>query len=615
MNQNRLPGGPSRTEWLSRIFSRFRKQEKAPQEHPTNPQPPRALFSLPLLSQASVPRLPTRQQLRYFPAALSTAELWILRIATIVLLVSAVILLVRFYQRHVVALAKPGGSYTEAVLGSPKFINPVLAYTNDVDLDLTKLLFRGLYQTNEKGEVIHDLASHEEVADDGKTYIFTIRQDAVWHDGTPITTSDVAFTFDAIADPEYQSPLLSTFRGLQVEIVDDHTIKMTLAKPYAPFLSTLTVGILPAHIWGDIPGASASLAEYNIKPIGSGPFRFDSLTKDRRGTIKAFRVVRFERYYGPRPFLDDLTFRFYPTREETLEAIKRHRADGISFVTSEMRPEIEEEGLALRELRLPQYTAVFFNQRNPLLKEKVIRQSLERSIDKRAIVEQALGGAGEAIHTPILPGFLGYNPAVQGLAYDPQAAGKALDDAGWALLAGETVRKKNGKELQFALSTVDRPEYTKTVELLRAFWTKIGVGLEVRLFSSSDIIKKVVKPRDYEALLFGEIIGADPDPYPFWHSSQSFDPGLNLAIFFNKQVDQLLEEARQTNDLEQRRMKYLHFQNILADEEPAVFLYNPYYTYALPKKIKGFVLERITVPSDRFNNIEGWYSKTRRGWR
>ena len=614
MIQNPPDGGPSHPDWRSRIFSQFRKSPKNQEARTAEPDPEKTIFVFPQLAHGAIPRWPTRRQLRYFPAALTPAESWILRIATVIFVVSSAVLLVRFFDRHIVALAKPGGSYSEAVLGSPKFINPILAYTNDVDVDLTKLLFRGLYQTNEKGEVVPDLATHQEISDDGKTYIFTIRQDAVWHDGTPMTTSDIAYTFSAIADPEYQSPLQNTFRDVQVEIVDDYTVKMTLAKPYAPFLSTLTVGILPAHIWGDIPGASASLAEYNIKPIGSGPFQFDSLTKDRRGTIKAFRVVRFERFYGLRPYLDDLTFRFYATREETIEAIKRNRADGISFVTSEMRPDIEKEGLTLRELRLPQYTAVFFNQRNTLLKEKVIRQTLERAIDKNAIIQNALGGAGDAIHTPILPGFLGYNPAVQGLAYDPQAAGKALDDAGWALLAGETVRKKNGKELRFALSTVDRPEYTKTVELLRESWTKIGVGLEVRLFSSSDILKKVIKPRDYEALLFGEIVGVDPDPYPFWHSSQSYDPGLNLAIFFNKQVDQLLEEARQTNDLEQRRMKYLHFQNILADEEPAVFLYNPYYTYALPKKIKGFTLERITVPSDRFNNIEGWYAKTRRGW-
>lgn len=596
-------GGPSR---FGRLLRRFRT---------SSPHAPAGSFALPQLADGAIPRWPTRQQLKYFTAVLTPRERWLVQLASLVAVIGVITLGLRFVGRHLVALPKNGGSYTEAVLGTPKFINPVYAYANDVDLDLTKLLFRGLYQTNERGEIIGDLATHEEISDDGKTYVITIRQNAVWHDGTPITSNDVAFTFAAITDPEYQSPLKANFKDLQVEVVDDYTVKMTLAKPYAPFLSTLTVGILPRHIWGDIPGSSAALAEYNVKPIGSGPFAFESLTKDRRGTIKSFHFIRFDRFYGQRPYLDELTFRFLTTREETVDAIKRNRADGISFVTTEYRAEMAEEDVAFHELQLPQYTAVFFNQRNALLKEKAVRQALERSVDKRLIINEALNGAGDVIQSPILPGFLGHNPAVQGLAYDPGAAGKALDGAGWALLAGETIRKKNGRELRFSLSTVDRPEYTQTAELLRGFWQKIGVGLEVRLYSSNDILKRVVKPRDYETLLFGEIVGVDPDPYPFWHSSQSYDPGLNLAIFYNKQVDQLLEEARQTNDLEQRKMKYLHFQNILAEEEPAIFLYNPLYTYALPKKLKGFTISRITVPSDRFNGIEGWYIKTRRGWR
>jgi peptide/nickel transport system substrate-binding protein len=240
---------------------------------------------------------------------------------------------------------------------------------------------------------------------------------------------------------------------------------------------------------------------------------------------------------------------------------------------------------------------------------------LEHAVSKEGIIQEALHGAGNPIYTPILPGFLGYNNAIQGLAFDADGAKKALDNAGWSWLAGDSVRKKNGKELRFTLTTVDRPEYTKTAQMLRDLWAAIGVAVDIRLFSSNDILKKVIKPREYEALLFGEIIGTDPDPYPFWHSSQATDPGLNLAMYANKQVDQLLEEARQISDPEKRRLKYLHFQNLLADDQPAIFLYNPYYLYVLPQKIKGFTLERITFPSDRFNGIEKWYIKTRRGWR
>lgn len=562
-----------------------------------------------------VPVFPSWKQLQLFPQTLSNLEKQILNLALVIIIAALSVLGVGWYQEHSEYVPRSGGQYTEAVIGEPKYVNPILAYGNDVDLDLTHLLFPGLYRINEQGAVDRDLAAHEEISEDGKTYIITIQQSGLWHDGTPITAQDVAFTFDRIKDPESQSPYWSSFKDVTVELVNDYTVKMTLEKPYAPFLSTLTVGMLPQHIWGEIPASSTDLAEFNIKPIGAGPFAFESLTKDRRGIIKSYHFVRFDEYYGEQPYLDELTFRFYPTKEEMMDAVKHNKADGLSFVTSEMREELERQNMTLHELQLPQYTAVFFNQRNPLLKEKVIRQTLERAISKDTILQEALGGAGQVIHTPILPGFLGHNPAVLGLAYNADDAKKALDDAGWALLEGEAVRKKDGRELRFALSTVDRPEYVKTAELLKDYWHAIGVEVELRIYSSNDIVKRVIKPRDYEALLFGEIVGTDPDPYPFWHSSQSFDPGLNLAIFFNKDVDQLLEEARQINDEEQRRLKYLHFQNILSEEQPAIFLYNPYYTYALPKRMKGFSLEKISVPSDRFNGIEHWHIKTNHVWK
>lgn len=559
-------------------------------------------------------RWPTRSQVKYLPKMLTPREWRVFQVAALVLLASGITLFVRFLGRHIISLPKEGGVYIEGSVGAPKYVNPVLALSNDVDLDLTHLMFSSLFRTNEKGEVIPSLVSHTEISQDQKTYIFTIRQGVLWHDDVPLTADDVVFTFERIADPESQSPYYKNFRSVAVEAIDEATVQMTLPEPFAPFLSTLTVGIIPKHLWSDVPPANMTLAEYNLKPVGSGPFMFEMLTKDRLGSIKSYHVVRFPKYFGNRPFLKEMNFRFYPTKEDAADALKQKKVDGLAFITSDMRTDFKKLHLQFHQLQLPQYTAVFFNQKNALLKEKIIRQSLERALSKQEIIDSALGGSGEPIHTPILPGFLGYNPAVQGLAYNLDEAKKALDNAGWVLPAGETTRRKNGKELRFALSTVDRPDYMKTTEMLRDYWAAIGVGIEIRLYSSADIVKKVIKPREYEALLFGEIIGNDPDPYPFWHSSQSFDPGLNLAIFYNKQVDQLLEEARQTNDPEQRRLKYLHFQNILAEEQPAVFLYNPLYIHVLPTRIKGATLERISVPSDRLNDIDRWYINVRHQW-
>lgn len=589
---------PERSGW----FQRFRR--RSPKAENNNGD-----------AQTSSGFWPTRKQWNLLPSVLANWERNVLAIASLLALASFVTLGVRFINRHMVPYPRSGGSYTEALVGQPQFINPILAHASDVDLDLTELIYRGLFCIDERGQVVGDLATHSEMSADGKTYIITLSQNATWQDGEPITSSDVLFTFNLIQDPATQSPFLKTFKGMQIEVVDEHTVKMTLETAYAPFLSTLTVGILPEHVWSDILATNIGLTEYNLQPIGSGPFQFQSLTKDRLGTIKSYRVERFPNYEGQKSYLNDITFRFYADGTAALDALKRHKVQGIGTITSDMASALAKESVTVRALRLPQYTAVFYNlKNNAIMKDAAVRSALGQAVDKNALIRDALDGAAESIATPILPGFVGHNPEVKDPAFDPEAAKKTLDDAGWKLPDGNQVRKKGDRELSITLTTVDRPDYSKVADALKQDWKAIGVAVDIRTFSSSDILRKAVKPRLYDALLFGEIIGNDPDPYPFWHSSQGIDPGLNLSVYVDKKADQLLEEARQTSDQEQRRLKYLEFQNILAADQPALFLYNPLYFYALPKKMGGFAMDRITVPSDRFDGVEEWYLKTRRQW-
>ncbi len=590
---------PEKSGWFQRF--RHRNKKVAGGDDGANAQPSRGFW-------------PSRKQWNMLPTVLANWERIVLAVALLIALASFVTLGVRFLNRHMVAYPRSGGSYTEALVGQPQFINPVLAHTSDVDLDLTQLIYRGLFRIDEQGQIVGDLATHSEMSADGKTYIITLSQNATWQDGEPITSSDVLFTFNLIQDPSTQSPYLKTFKGMQIDVVDEYTVKMTLATAYAPFLSTLTIGMLPEHVWSDIPSNRMGLTEYNLQPIGSGPFQFQSLTQDRRGTVKSYRVVRFPKYEGQKPYLNDITFRFYADSAAALDALKRHKAQGISATTSDMAPVLSKEPVAVHALHLPQYTAVFYNMKKATLKDAAVRSALGQAVDKNAMIQNALGGTAEAIATPILPGFLGHNAEVKGSVFDPEAAKKTLDTAGWKLPDGSQVRKKGDQELHITLTTVDRPDYLKVAETLKQSWKSIGIAVDVNAIASSDILRKAIQPRSYDALLFGEIIGNDPDPYPFWHSSQGIDPGLNLSVYVNKKVDQLLEDARQTSDSEKRRLDYLEFQNILATDQPALFLYNPLYFYALPKKMGGFTLDRITVPSDRFDGVAGWFLKTHSQW-
>jgi peptide/nickel transport system substrate-binding protein len=268
-------------------------------------------------------------------------------------------------------------------------------------------------------------------------------------------------------------------------------------------------------------------------------------------------------------------------------------------------------------MRLPQYTAIFFNQAaNSVLESQAIREALALAIDKAKIVSEALDNEGEIIHVPILPGFPGYNPDIKKYDFDPIRAQEILDEEGWELVEenGQNIRRQGDQILEFILTVVNQAEQMKTAEIIEELWEKIGIKVEIHLMNNQIVEKEVLKPRDYQILLFGEIVGMDPDPYPFWHSSQAEYPGLNLALFKNKDADKLLEEARKTTNIEERSNKYKEFQNILADEIPAIFLYNPYYTYGVNNKVKGIESIYITTPSDRFASIQDWYVKTKRDW-
>lgn len=578
-----------------------------------------------LIFGANASKKPSWEQTKYFYKVLPKKERIIAYAASVLLAASVVGLLGYAYFSNTEAMPENGGEYTEALVGYPEHINPILAQTNDVDMDLSRLIFSGLFKYNENQELVPDLVETYEMSEDQKEYSFKIREGVVWHDGEPLTADDVVFTISAIQDENFQSPLLPSLRGVGVEKVDDHNFKLFLKEPFAPFLSTLTFGIMPKHIWYDAYSVSAKnvlLTEYNIKPIGSGPYRFKKLVKDRDGNIKSFHLEKNENYFGRLPYIENLNFIFYPDMSAAVEAAGSKKAEGLAFVPYEDQEELHKMNrkLEFHSLRLPQYTALFFNQKegdDNVLAYKAVREALAHAVPRKKIIEQVLGGNGEPIFAPILPGYVGYNPEIKKYDHDPKQAREILKEGGWTKKEGEEYRSRNDRILEFTVVTVDQPESIQALDMLKEEWEELGMKININTYSVEDIQAEIIKGRDYEALLFGEIVGTDPDPYPFWHSSQDEHPGLNLAIPYKrlKDVDQLLEEARVATEDEERAKKYYHFQNILADEIPAIFLYNPHYTYAVHKKVKGMESQYITTPSDRFAGIDRWYIKTDRKWK
>src|SRR3989344_1448486 len=343
--------------------------------------------------------------------AMTGLERVVLLTLVVLCLGSGVASLLGFISRNTELIAQDGGVYHEAAVGQPRNLNPILASANDLDLDMTRLIYSGLLRHSPTLGLVNDLATNAETSANQLVYTVSLRSDVTWHDGEPFTADDVVFTIRSIQTKDYGSPLFNTFQGVTVEKVDDHTVRFSLSKPYPPFLSSLTVGIAPAHVWSQISPQNATLAEQMLKPIGTGPFKFaEIITRRKTGDITSFRLVRSDTYFRPRPHLDEIVFTFFSSHEEALQALVAGDADGVGFLPLSMLDQINSRTRTIHRLLLPQYFALFFNQQdNEVLTEAAVRAALALATNRQQIVAEALHGQGEALHLPLPPATIAYD--------------------------------------------------------------------------------------------------------------------------------------------------------------------------------------------------------------
>ena len=438
-----------------------------------------------------------------------------------------------------------------------------------------------------------------------------------WPDKTPITSDDVIFTINLVKDAKYQSPLRNTWQGVKAEKIDDWKLTLKLSVEYEPFLENATIGIMPKHIWEQVLPQNFLLTQLNSKPIGFGPYQLTKITKSAAGKIKSMEFSPNDKYYE-KANISTILLRFYETQDDLISAFKRREIDGFSLNSPLEKDLVKSRSVSFYNLKLPRYFGVFFNQnKSKALSDLEVRKALEMSTDKNRIVEEILKNEAEVQNGPFPYGLLEIKDPVILYPFDFAKAGEILDKAGWKAGASGIREKKlkgdkTATSLEFTLTTTDWPELTQVASLLQSDWGKIGVKVNLDIVPVSAVQTQSIRPRQYEALLFGEVLTLNPDPFSFWHSTQRKDPGLNLAVYSNKKVDGLLETARQAEDPEIKAAKYAEFQKIIVSEIPAIFLYSPNYIFALPPKIKGMNTQAINTPSQRFENINKWYIATKR---
>ncbi len=629
-----------------------------------------------LVGGLTIKKIPSWSQFKQVGKFLTATEKKLLAALLIIILAGLVSLSAEFILQHRMIVPASGGEYIEGAVGFPSAVNPLFASLNPVDADLTRLVYAGLLKYDNSLNLIPDLADKFTIEQGGKIYHIFLKPDLKWQDGEPLTTDDVAFTLDLIQNPEAGSPLLSSFQKIQFKKISDWEFTLELEQPFVSFNHLLTIGLLPAHLWQEVAPANLKLSASNLKPIGAGPFMFSALSKDSRGNLKSYTLKTNPYYQEKQPYLKQITFKFFPDSANALDALRNRQVQGLSFLPKEQKEKINKKSLNIFSLRLAQYTALFFNQKNnQLLKSAVLRQALSLAVDRDQIIKQSLKSEGLAAFGPFPPGSPGFSSDFK-YAPDSAQANQLLDNDKWKKISRDdflekrkqelyntwleqqkalnpnlkkpklsaeeqekfkkdkddflnrtaaeltaglsptqtSFREKNTYGLTVTLTALDQPEFSQTAALLKDWWQELGIQVTLNLVDANQM-REIIKNRSYEILLYGVVTGPDADPFPPWHSSQMFSPGLNLARYGSRQSDELLEKARQNPDPAERQKIYLQFQKMLANDRPAVFLYYPTYLYPLDSAIKGVELTRLFHPADRFNGIANWYLQTKSGWR
>ncbi len=510
-----------------------------------------------------------------------------------------------------VLIPAEGGTYTEGVVGTPQWLNPVLSSFNEVDQDLCHLLFRGLTRVDEHLRIVPDLAESWVVSGDGLVYTFTLGAGLKWQDGAPLTAEDAVYTFRLMQSPDFPGPpyLSDLWKQVSVDQVGQLQVRFTLSEPYAPFLDYTTMGLLPSHVLADVAAADLLKQPFNSSPLSSGPFILES--------VNAEEVVLQPNphYQGPRPFLKQLVLKFYPSESSILTAYRDGEVDGIHFIPPEHLDEAAElPGLNLYSTPRAEAVWLLLNTENPPLDDSRVRQALSLAVQRQRLIDEALHGQGIPLDGPLLPTSWAYTPPAAKEGRDPDGALALLRQAGWADTDGDGFLDKDGESMHLEIVVPDAPTFVKVAEQVAAQWEEqIGVRASVTAVPQGELANAYLHPRDFQVALYRWMnISPDPDLYPFWHSTQTSAPGQNFSQFRNRDADEIMEEARRTVDIVLRQELYARLQAILREEAPAIFLYQPVYTMGVNEKVRGVTLAPLYTPSDRFRSIANWYVYTRR---
>ena len=516
------------------------------------------------------------------------------------------------WANHIVTRDAPtrGGTYAEGVVGTLDSLNPLYA-SSSAEVSASRLLFSSLYKYDPTGNLSPDLAVSTVPNRTGTEYTTKIRSDAKWHDGEPLTAKDIEYTVNLIKNPEsrVRSSLKANWQDVEVQMIDSTTLKFSLPAPYAAFAHAMTFPVVPEHVLSRTPIGALREAPFSLSPVGSGPFLAKLLqTADVASGRKVVHMEANQDYYDEKPLLSRFELHTYSDTNLLLDALKMGEVTAAANISAGQAETLNKSKFTAKSAPIDNGVYALFNNAHPILKSQKVRKALRFAIDTDSI-RNSIGGQVNSLDLPFINGQIGDEDLPKAPQPNKKEAVKLLEADGWKQT--ETFRKKADQTLELTITVIKNPQYQKVAKLMQKQLNAIDIDTKIKVVDnkslSANFIQNVLQARNYDILIYELPIGADPDVYAYWHSSQLGASGYNFSNYSNKIADAALATARDRLDPVLRNAKYRDFARQWLDDVPAVGLYQQHLMYARTSSANAISdSARFVSATDRYTNISHW---------
>jgi peptide/nickel transport system substrate-binding protein len=502
-----------------------------------------------------------------------------------------------------------GDAFVDASIGDARSLVPIMA-SDSASSGICSMLFNGLVKYDKDLNLVGDLAESWDILDGGLGIVFHLRRNARWHDGVPFTARDVEFTYRKLIDPSVRTPYGGDFeRVSSLEVIDDHTVKVTYKEAFAPALASWGMFMMPQHV---LAREDLNTTKFSREPVGLGAYVFK-----RWKTQDKIELLANPAYFEHRPYIDRYIYRIIPDEATIFLELQVKGVDssGLTPLQFSRQTDTPFFGKYYRKYRLPgfNYTYLGYNLGSPLFSDKRVRQALNLAVDKREIIAIVLLGYGDVATGPYVKQSWAYNPDVVPAGFDPVKARMLLEEAGWRSGRQGGLLEKQGKVFEFTvLTNQGNDERLKTCQIIQRRLAQVGIRMKIKVIEWSVLLSQYIDKRNFDAICLGWTVPREPDTFDIWHSSKTKEGEFNFVGYRNEEVDSLLVEARRVFDQDTRAKLYKKIHRILYDDQPYMFLYVPESLVILNNRFRGV---EPAAAGLTYNFIDWWVPKPEQKYR